>query len=317
MRSFWGLTFLSASFLASHSLVFGDTPAPTCPDASLMETAEDCPWASIAREVQAVGGEAQPLLQKRAPQVMAQIQSDAKIPALKTLWGQSINFDEFANGVIVAPPILGALAQSFGLAAPEGQIVHAGLEHTYGYLFSTLKTSFGYKRARWVQGTIEEGLGIPKGLLGPTPKNGTLLTNATQLLGRIAFAKNSPERKALDGFLVVPSIAKAAAKSRAVRTLVEVIAERNTVLRTDLVPFDQIPPGQRNSHLLVYSVRYLNESRTELVTAFPVESSFVDQMFKPERLGKDRTDLITRYNAQVDGVTGSTWHGSRLELGHE
>src|SRR5205823_4357190 len=109
------------------------------------------------------------------------------------LWGTSINYDELAKAIIVHPAILRALDKSFvshapmevqniDAQAPESvatarllgvapthdpaghPLAHAGMEHTYGYLFSVLKTSFGYKRARWVSGESERGFGLKTGL---------------------------------------------------------------------------------------------------------------------------------------------------------
>jgi hypothetical protein len=70
------------------------------------------------------------------------------------------------------------------------------------------------------------------------------------------------------------------------------------VLRTDLVAFRRRVPRSRNTHLLVYSVG--DGERARLVTAFPVERSFVERLLAPEGLGDDRR-IAPRYNAAVEG----------------
>ena len=288
--------------------------ASTCPDLASGETTLDCPWAEIAREATAAGAQAPNVISKRAPEILAQLNKDRKESSLKVLWGKSINYDELVKGLIVDKAILESLSKLYG-SPLEDRVAHAGLEHTYGYLFSILKTPFGFKRARWVGGVIEEGLGIEKGLLGPTPSQGTLLSNATQLLGRIAFSDRPKELAALkkSKILVPAQIATFTTQGKEVRTLHELVAEKNIILRTDLVRFAKVPAGQANSHLLVYSVRYLDQDRAELITAFPVESSFVSRVLDPARLGSDQ-EIVTRYNAQVADVTGHRWKGSRSEI---
>src|SRR6185437_3416867 len=119
---------------------------------------------------------------------------------------------------------------------------HAGMEHTYGYLFSTLKTAFGYKRARWVHGDTERGFGLQVGALGPdTPKvsGGSLFSNATYFFGRIAFRDNPELLAALKrgSKAVAKQILQFDYTSLKTIRLEETIASKNVSLRTDLVPF--------------------------------------------------------------------------------
>jgi hypothetical protein len=281
-----------------------------CPIDADGEKPEDCPWAGIARLLVE-----QPNLTLKGlhPGLGKAVQAGAKDEFLKGLWGESINFDELVKAEIVPAPILLHLEGLFGLKGPEKKtgkgyrVAHAGLEHTYGYILSNLKTSFGFKRARWVRGEIERGLGIPAGLLGPQPANadggGTLLGNATYLLGKIAFRKdpkllaelsssfkNAP--KALHDFDV--------SKTKIPRLEEEVAG--GILLRTDIVPFAN---PQTNTQLLVYSVVDPAVSeKPRLITAFPVTDDFAKMVFDPAKLGQG-LPVITRYNAYVPAITDS------------
>ena len=85
-------------------------------------------------------------------------------PTLIRNWNYDLNASgEFAKAAIVNPLILQMIERTANfpviLDPREPRIVHAGFEHTYGYIFSTLKTPYGYKRARWVRNEIETGFG--------------------------------------------------------------------------------------------------------------------------------------------------------------
>jgi hypothetical protein len=51
----------------------------------------------------------------------------------------------------------------------------------------------------------------------------------------------------------------------------------------------------------------------QLITAFPVETSFVESALAADSLGENKP-IITRYNAYVDGITGTAWTGLRRKL---
>lgn len=295
----------------------------TCPAEGSGETAEDCPWGGIARALLAEEAQGRPVLPKLkelAPGLSTQISKDAERKVFKLLWGKSINFDEMAKDVIVHPSILSSIGELFGEPA-KGRVVHAGMEHTYGYLFSILKTSFGYKRARWVKPTIEEGLALPDGVIDPANsdlQNSTFFGNVTYLLANIAFRDDGALLRAVrkSGADLVPrSLANYPYSKLSIVRLEEALeapkpSSRTVVLRTDFVAFKPVPAGQRNSHLLVYSVLDPLNNGARLITAFPVEKSFVDRALKQENLGRNQP-IITRYNAHVDGVTGQEHKGTR------
>ncbi|MFI5346085.1 MAG: hypothetical protein ACHQ51_06900 [Elusimicrobiota bacterium] len=254
---------------------------PDCPMDG--ETALDCPWAEIARlaAVAPDAAAALKVLKSSAPAVAKEFARDSKDAALLSLWGKSVNFDEHAKATIIAPQILQAIGVKDG---------HAGLTHTYGYLFSTLKTPYGFKRARWVSGEIERGLGLPPGSFSPVPAKGTLLTNLTAFAGRIAFRNDGRELRAAKKF------GKYDVAPFQVRRLTETVGR--IAIRTDLVAYTS-----GDGFLLIYSYRDLKAKRSYLITAFPVAAGFAGSVFDPKNLGADKT-IVARYNGDIPGVTG-------------
>jgi hypothetical protein len=279
-----------------------------CPQKGSQEGPEDCPWAGVARLLPGKSeAEIEQLLQAYAPGLPAQLEADRANPALLKLWGESINYDELANGEIADPGLLAFLSGRLGAAAPRGRLMHAGAEHTYGYLFSLLPTKFGFKRARWVRPDIEDGLGLPRGSVGPNPPGGTLLANVTCLAGGIAL-KDDPYAWAQLGRAAggcSPAVKKFSFSGVKRTRLSEEVAlpgGRRVVLRTDFVPFSRSAGG--NTHLLVYSVYDSALRQAYLVTTFAVAQAFVETATAAGGLGRDKP-VQTRYNAHVEGLTGA------------
>lgn len=295
------------NLLASLLLLFLPfAAAAECPAAG--EGPEDCPWAGAARAMApASAGNLEPVFSSQVPGILRQLDADRANPDLLRLWGSSINYDELANGQIVHPAILDFLAARLGAPRPAGRVVHAGFEHTYGYLFSLLPTKFGFKRARWVRPDIEDGLGLPRGAAGPAPARGTLLANVSCLAGGIALRDDSAAWALLSRASAGCSPETRAFLSRGVpRTrlteTVQLAGGRTVALRTDFVPFSKSQGG--NTHLLIYSVYDSSARQAYLVSAFPVNSGFVQNALNPAGLGPKKP-VQTRYNAHVDGLTGA------------
>lgn len=274
----------------------------TCPDPSVdggHEGPRDCPWAAIARAAET--GDAARVLAEAAPKIWRDAARDRAASALHAAWGTSRNFDEHVKASIVAPPILEALGQRLGVNG-RGEVLHAGLQHTYGYLFSTLWTSFGYKRARWVDGELERGLGLPDGLLGPAPKAGTLYANVTCTLAKIAFDDGGWQR-----------LAPACARSTATEIMALRTHQRahdhwleraaDVILRTDLYP---LSPSR---YLLVYAA--VIDHEWKLLTSFPVDEAMA-QSLRAQPTG-DGLPISARYNAVVPGLVGPVT-GSRTRF---
>ena len=323
------LTLISASALADAPASSVPTAAPvpvaelaaTCPDASLGETAADCPWADVARAISALPAEDQGnpfTVYKMIPQaIRTQLRKDAKNDGLKSLWGRSINFDELAHGEIVNPAILDVLHKAFRVPARQGRIFHAGTEHTYGYLFSNLRTAYGYKRARWVIPEIEAGFALPTGTISPIPHEGTLFANVAALAGKIAFRNDPAALKVLHRSWggAAQAVRDFSIADLPIRRLEETVrfadSGRTVVLRTDIVPFTHVPtahadgtPFTGDAAVLIYSVLDSEEQTAQLISMFPVAASFGATVFAPANLG-DAKPIITRYNAYVEGVYNS------------
>lgn len=297
-----------------------------CPDTKWGETFQDCPWAGVARTLIAEAQAGHNIVPLMKPLLPAPHEL-----TLQEFWGDSINYDELARSVVVAPAIVGGLEEIFGVKGTPRQsflmpgtadkwIVHAGVEHTYGYLFSLIKTPYGFKRARWVEGEVAKGFRLPEGILGPKPDTGNLFNNVTYFAGNTAFRDDSDGSKKSLAELVKHKayISKTLLNfdftQLKVTRLVEKVSvtsskgvTRDVILRTDLVAF--VVP-QKDSHFLVYSVCDPATSQPKLITAFPVAADFVHRTLNPKDLGSNLS-ITTRYNAYVDGLSGSVKKGTR------
>ena len=233
---------------------------------------------------------------KLCPQIYRQVRQDARFPGLLALWGRCVNFDENARQTIVHPAILRALGELAGIPV-RGNIVHAGLQHTYGYLFSVIETPYGFKRDRWVSDDLERGLGVERSLLGERPVAGTLLANATWVLGHVAFRDEPRQRAALQrqAKAVAPELVEYDFDALNVERIVERVNRRRDVsIVTDLVTLPHAPTGDR---LLVYSVA-VGRAPRRLVTAFPVRP----EVAKALLTAANTSDVQLKYNAYVRDV---------------
>lgn len=288
--------------------------ASPCPLAERGEVPHDCPWAGYARDLHtdlAAGRAPGEALAKRVPNLLKQIDADRAHPHLAHLWGQSLNVDANTGTDIVEPRLLKALLERAGVLG-KGESVHAGVQHTYAYMLSLLQTPYGYKRARWVDGGIERGFGLPAGALGPRAKEGTLLGNITFFMGRIALA-DSPRRQEQLSTIGQHAALRAYNYNRLQRRRVveRFVHEGNKVeIRTDLVAFPHPQPDL--THLLIYSVD--QGEQPQLITAFPVGKQTVDSVLRLPR-GKG-VEVQSRYNGFIAGLTDAKEpvRGERLEV---
>lgn len=322
---------LFIGFVCALTQTLAHASSSTCPDLTLGEKAEDCPWSEVARNLISeadAGRPVLPTLKSSVPELFKQIERDAKNPSLRSLWGKSINFDEFAKGIIVHPEIIKSIGSIFGSEVTDQRVVHAGMEHVYGYLFSVLKTPYGYKRARWVQPTLEQGFQLTSKILSPTPPEGTLFGNLTYFIGKIAFRNDPIELNILkklkkDSPQVAKELITFPYNKLKVTRLIETLSvptssekTRTITLRTDLVRFQTDPQDQSNSHLLIYSIVDPELGGAKLVTAFPVDTAFVEKTLNPENLGKEKT-VLARFNAFVEGLSGKELKGERQVIPSE
>ena len=290
---------------------------PKKPEAGAIavETNLDCPWAGAGRLLIKKAENNEPLdsvFLNYTPGILDQLNTDKSNSAAFKLWGESINFDAMMRATIVHPDILSYLALKLGIPGSDGKIIHAGMEHTYGYLFSVIETKFGFKRDRWVKDDIEMGLGLEKGILGPKPSKGALFSNITCFAGNISLRNDLSAQHLLQSIACPASLKNyAAGKVKRLR-LVETVTlpgHRNIVLRTDFIPFDKVSAGG-NAYLLIYSIYDSKNDEATLITLFPVGASFVERTTDIKTLGADKI-IKTRYNAWVEGFSGKKINGVR------
>jgi hypothetical protein len=257
-----------------------------------------------------------PVLRKQCPHIYRQLVEDHKHHALFSLWGRCVNWDENVKKTVVHPAILRALGTLTGLPM-RGNIVHAGLQHTYGYLFSLIDTPFGAKRVRWLSTAWERGFGLDLTLLSDRPKCGTLLANATWFLGRIAFRGQPSRLRRLErsAGAVAPALVDFDyARCDVCRIVEQVVVPgqtREISLFTDLVRFLHPPKNPREERaLLIYSVQNGRRSPLKLLTAFPVGPTALLEI-KASVPARGKADVRLRYNAYVPGLFGRTVRGRR------
>lgn len=259
-----------------------------------------------------------PVLKSRCPVVYRQIKTDGKQRAMLSLWGRSLNVDEIVGQTIVHPEILRAIGVLAGVRM-NGRVIHAGLQHTYGYLFSLIDTPYGAKRERWTSDDLERGLGLERSLLGDKPRAGTLLANVTWLLAHIVF-RNQPRRlKALESScrgisapaLVGYDYAELSVCRVVERAVLPGPARRTVALITDLVAFPIRPAASTAADtLLVYSVQGGAQARLRLITAFPVQPGTA-RAIKDSAMKSGQVSIRPRYNAYVPGFKGESILGKR------
>lgn len=243
--------------------------------------------------------------------VASQIETDARRRGPLSFWGRSVNCDEITKTDIVDPAVIAVLGRIAGKTL-SSTTPHAGLQHTYGYLFSVIQTPYGMKRDRWTETGLEAALDIPPDSLGPQPSSGTLLTNATWLAGRIAFRRHRREQSRLAAWLrdkATPELVAKDFETLPHQRITESVRDRRTgtwQLQTDLVCV------QDPAHwLLVYSLRNSARDVHQLITLFPVTDAnrreLIDRTATPRR-----TDIRLRFNAWLPRMTGDLSGGCRL-----
>jgi hypothetical protein len=253
-------------------------------------------------------------LKRRARFVVEQLTQDARTPVLLGLWGQCQNYDELAHDLIVPPAVLGELTKLAGLDSLPDNLVHAGIQHTYGYLFSSLVTAYGLKRDRWTSSVVEDGFGHQTPVLKPKPKIGTLLANATYFAGRIAFRSRTREMAMLRRLrdYVSPQLVEFPYRSMSIVRSVDQVSLSSSIhinLQTDFVKFSH---GEKHDRrwLLVYSLQDSRHQSSQLISAFPVSHEVVEETLVESDSSQTAT-IRPRFNAWVDGLTGPKISGIR------
>lgn len=271
-------------------------------------------FAAVASELLAADRADQSLtrlLERRCPVLARHIAADKARPEIMRLWGQSRNVDESTGRTIVPQPVIQTLGTLAGVEMRH-PIVHAGVTHTYGYLFSLIDTPYGFKRNRWVRGEVAHTLGLADWILSPQPRTGTLLANATYIAGRIAFQGRRRELQTLRSLRPeVPSELLAFPYS-ALRghRIVETVARGRRTLQvvTDLI---EAPDALTEMRLLVYWWS-ADGDRARLITAFPISSNHCAELSAPQRFGRN-VEITLRFNGYLAplGSRARTYRGTR------
>lgn len=239
-----------------------------------------------------------------AEHIVGQLRRDS-LTGCFSFWGQSRNVDEHEQKKIVDPKILSAIGRCAGYPIRDDNAYHAGLMHTYGYLFSQLKTRFGYKRDRWTSGVIEAGLGLDAGCCSPTPCDGTLLQNVTHLLSRVCFGgrgyygANSTVEDSISANLQqqTSEISLSTRITETVRIQPEATSTAGVSLKvmTDLIRFAK--PVKKNIGLIVYWYQFRKQRK--LVTCFPATDPGWTAIL--EAAGDPETFVRPRFNLFLHG----------------
>ena len=278
------------------------------------------PWEQTARAMLAAAEQNRSpaaVLRKSLPGLHRQLAALRTSPELLRMWGDCLNFDEHAQDTIVHAEILKTLGELAGVEM-SGEIVHAGIQHTYGYLLSWLETPYGYKRQRWTDPDLEAGLGLQTPTLRPFPQAGSLLANLTYFLGRIAFGGQPREMRLLrklkphcgETVLLYPyrrlKTLRIAERTTAVSSLE---GTREVILQFDLTTLPYAADDDQGAaYLMTHSVWDPRKAHRQLITAFPMNRAGAAET---RRWEPGKTTVQTRYNAYVDGVTGKECEGRR------
>jgi hypothetical protein len=242
-------------------------------------------------------------LKKNLPRIYWDILSASTDEEAKNLWGYAVNFDEVAKAIIVPETLLSCLTDAFRVPPPfkisspsERWVVHSGIQHTYGYLFSNLITRYGYKRERWTLPTIDQGFGFKQPTIHPNPKKGSLFYNVTILAAKIVgikMSKTLQSKTALEIKKFKPD------PNKHIRIEERIQGANPATLYTDFYLFGN--SNQKSGALLVYSVKTKIDKNPKLITLFPVDLAFVNRMIEPHNFGNNKP-IQLRYNAYLNGL---------------
>ena len=238
------------------------------------------------------------LLSEHHPALLAQIQKDAKEPMLLSFWGTSSNIDSNAKKMIISPYTFAELYRLFNLPLHHSQkqtLAHAGVIHTYGYLFSDLETPYGYKRKRWIDSTLNYGFELEENSLSPETIGGALLSNVTYFCGMIVFKdkKDLGLLKNISNEIFTFDYNKLKRK-----TVTEKVS--HFTLKTTFVSLIKKRQDETNDYLLIYSFQDERLGKEWLITAFPVNERTFEGVSQASTLGNNQK-IQLRYNAIIEG----------------
>jgi hypothetical protein len=288
--------------IVAHSLI----AKATCPDLTKNESPDDCPWAEATRQIVDEDKTCKSVFKEKVPFLAKQLKKDSSSQVFLNLWGEAKNFDDNAKAVIVDTKIISCLAIYLQMKDYLKQhngfdAVHAGLQHTYAYLFSNTPTPYGYKRARWTKDDLRKGLWLSPDTLSPLTKQGSFLANVTYLFAKLTFGTETLLRHKN---YVSSEIVNLDVKRFSIRHLKETISEKAIVLHTNFVKLNPVNLSSKNTHLLIYWIEDLKNNKKFFISGFPVEENFMTKAFDPKNLGENKP-IVTRYNSWLSGITDS------------
>src|SRR5262249_17270302 len=149
-------------------------------------------------------------------------------------------------------------------------------------LFSLIKTTYGFKRDRWVTCDLENGFGLDPTLLGDRPRAGTLLGNLTWFLAQLVLGRKPRFRlDERNAETVAPELIRFDYAHLRASRIVErtTLAQSELLIYTDLVPFPNLPTGaDKDRGLLIYSIQRGADALAKLITAFPVRNAVIHEL---------------------------------------
>lgn len=233
-------------------------------------------------------------LDESFPHLSLQITKETKDPYLLMFWGESSNYDSNAKKKILDDKTIEDLQAVFNIKN-DNHIVHAGIIHTYGYLFSTIETPYGPKAKRWTSPTLTNAFQLKTKALSPESTEGGMFSNATYFAGMIAF-KNKTELSLLKN--VSNEVFTYDFKKLKVDRIEEILKEHTLV--TTLVHFPH-KSGDDNEYLLIYSVIDKQLAKELLITTFPINAEAYKKLMNKELFGEQKK-ITLRYNAHIQGL---------------
>ncbi|MBC7712545.1 MAG: hypothetical protein H7177_04375 [Rhizobacter sp.] len=256
--------------------------------------AQDQYWNDLTDESRDAKARIIDVVEENNPALFNEILLDSKDPVLTMFWGKSTNFDSGAKKEIVDQQIIKELQALFNIKN-DNKIVHAGIMHTYGYLFSTIDTPYGYKRKRWIAPTLNKGFGLAGNSLSPDTIEGGLLSNVTYFTGTIVLKDKTQIGllKNVSNELFTYDYSKLE-----VDRLEE--STKDYTIVTSLVKLPNKVENDDNTHLLIYSIEDKRIQKEFLITAFPINTEAYKKIVAPEMLGPNQK-INLRYNAYLEG----------------
>ncbi|MBC7427814.1 MAG: hypothetical protein H7336_04320 [Bacteriovorax sp.] len=256
--------------------------------------AQDQYWNDITDESRDAHARITDVIEENNPSLYNEILLDSKDPMLSMFWGKSMNFDSGASKQIVDTEIIKELQSLFSIKN-DNKIVHAGIMHTYGYLFSTIDTPYGYKRKRWISPTLNKGFNLAGNSLSPDTLEGGLLSNVTYFTGMLALADKTQ-------LALLKNVSNEVFTYDYSKLSVERLEEstKDYTIVTSLVKLPNKVDNDDNEYLLIYSVDDHRVQKELLITAFPINTDAYKKIVAPESLGANQK-ITLRYNAYLDG----------------